>query len=260
MNKQSFSFNRLWLLTKREIILKRKPFLITAAVISIAFILSYLSNINEGLINNSENSTNYFHQTFFQLFLGIGGAIVSGKFFADQLLKDKGHVYLLLPATTLEKYISGVLITGIGYTLFSLILYAILSTVADAITLAFVGKQLFVPFSPFSRLAWNAFRIYLSLNALFLLGGLIYHKNPVIKTIASGFGVFVGFMFLMGLTMKIVFWEYIDWGNADIPEPNEAFKQRMEDFFDGDLADIGLLIGPVFLWITGFFRLKEQEA
>lgn len=234
-------------------------FLTAAAVITVVFLLSYLSNINEAL-SNSRDGNMYFHQTFFQLLLAISGAIISGKFFADQLLKEKGYSYLMLPSTNLEKYVSAVLTTGIGYAIFILIFYYLLANVSDAISAALVGRQLFVPFTFDPDLVWNSLRVYMNINALFLLGGLIYHKNPVIKTIAVCFGIFVGLTLVFGLTMKMVFWEYISWNTADIPEPNQDFQDRMENFFNGDLVNVGLLLGPVFLWVTGFFRLKEQEA
>ena len=234
-------------------------FLTAAAVITVVFLLSYLSNINEAL-SSSRDGNMFFHQTFFQPLLGISGAIISGKFFADQLIKEKGYSYLLLPSTNLEKYVSGVLITGIGYTIFTLIFYYILANVSDAITNVLVGRQIFEPFTFDPNLVWNSFRVYMNINALFLLGGLIYHKNPVIKTIAVCFGIFVGLTLVFGLTMKLVFWEYIGWEDSYIPQPTQAFKDRMENLFNGDLLDIGLLLGPVFLWVTGFFRLKEQEA
>ena len=123
----------------------------------------------------------------YHIALFVGGALISSAAFKEIHDKSTAMLYMTLPISAVERYLSIWLLTGPFYLIFITALYAIGMLVS-----IFQGFYFNVELFSFIHMAIN----YLIFNTLFLWGGIYFKKLALIKTIGS--------LLALGLMLAII--------------------------------------------------------
>ena len=253
-----FDLKRFWLLIKNDLLTNYRTILITAgAAIGILLFINMVA-----MLTNGEAVVPL---AFYLLMLFIGGFIVTSQSFNDLHHSQRSYVYLTLPASNLEKFLSKLVLTTIGYVTGTLILYFLFSVLMSVLNALLFGYG-YPLFNPFDRVVWICIGIYIITQSIFLLGAVYYKKQAFIKTNLFLFLLQLAVSIFIVFLVKIVFWNYIQgWSFSpeDIILPSSALEDQLENFFMGFARLMKLifywLFAP-FLWLITYFRLKETEA
>ena len=262
-----FSFSRLGLVMKRDFMENWKTNLYTFLGISLAFLLVYLLYMND-----SNGSSNDFINDHAGAFASITSFLL--VYFASETMKnmrtkEQRFSYLMLPATSLEKFVSRALYVTVG--MFVMILLA--SLLAEVIRWAFMpffdelpdklkvcvwldawGK-IFDDLNPFKATAKllvnkNAFvlggimggTVALWWHSLYILGGNYFGKYAFFKT--TGIIILVAILLAMGIS-HIDF----DFGPGTF-EWLDEFMRNNEDWLNENF--VAGVITFIFLCFTAF--------
>ena len=262
-----FSFSRLGLVMKRDFMENWKTNLYTFLGISLAFLLVYLLYMND-----SNGSSNGFINDHAGAFASITSFLL--VYFASETMKnmrtkEQRFSYLMLPATSLEKFVSRALYVTVG--MFVMILLA--SLLAEVVRWAFMpffdelpdklkvcvwldawGK-IFDDLNPFKATAKllvnkNAFvlggimggTVALWWHSLYILGGNYFGKYAFFKT--TGIIILVAILLAMGIS-HIDF----DFGPGTF-EWLDEFMRNNEDWLNENF--VAGVITFIFLCFTAF--------
>ena len=262
-----FSFSRLGLVMKRDFMENWKTNLYTFLGISLAFLLVYLLYMND-----SNGSSNDFINDHAGAFASITSFLL--VYFASETMKnmrtkEQRFSYLMLPATSLEKFVSRALYVTVG--MFVMILLA--SLLAEVVRWAFMpffdelpdklkvcvwldawGK-IFDDLNPFKATAKllvnkNAFvlggimggTVALWWHSLYILGGNYFGKYAFFKT--TGIIILVAILLAMGIS-HIDF----DFGPGTF-EWLDEFMRNNEDWLNENF--VAGVITFIFLCFTAF--------
>lgn len=262
-----FSFSRLGLVMKRDFMENSKTNLYTFLGISLAFLLVYLLYMND-----SNGSSNDFINDHAGAFASITSFLL--VYFASETMKnmrtkEQRFSYLMLPATSLEKFVSRALYVTVG--MFVMILLA--SLLAEVVRWAFMpffdelpdklkvcvwldawGK-IFDDLNPFKATAKllvnkNAFvlggimggAVALWWHSLYILGGNYFGKYAFFKT--TGIIILVAILLAMGIS-HIDF----DFGPSTF-EWLDEFMRNNEDWLNENF--VAGVITFIFLCFTAF--------
>ncbi len=208
-----------------------------------------------------------FHRELFSFALTIGGLLFTSQVFRDLHRKETVGGYLLLPAAALEKVVTRILTAGIGWVLFILIWYSLLSMLSEGINLLIFGRTHSL-FNPFSAAVWTTIAHYLVVHSLFLVGAIYFRKLHFLKTILVLFLAGVGFSILGFIGVRLMFWNFFQ----------EAFLMANEEtlgpVFESLSTDSeGVLhaftwiarivywaVLPVLCWVVTYVRFREVEV
>ena len=139
----NFSVRRLGLLLRRDFSVGYKSvFIAMAAVGGFVILVSVLSAL-----------VRKFGPIHFQLYLPLlflGGFIVTSLIFKELHLNGQGVFYMTLPGSNLEKFLSKLLVTSLGYAFGSLFFYTAVSSAAEGINRVIFGYG-HAFFNPFTR-------------------------------------------------------------------------------------------------------------
>ena len=106
----TFSPQRLWLLIKRDITIGYRGTLIAAAAVG-GFVLLF------SLLSAIDTRNDPYYYGMYAALLFLGGYIVTSLAFREVHREESGTFYLTLPGSALEKYLSKLLVTSVGYVL-----------------------------------------------------------------------------------------------------------------------------------------------
>ena len=197
----------------------------TAAVILVAYAISvYAGNAGAGSVSRYvSNEVHPFHLSIFSLILFLGGIVVTSRAFVDVHSRVKNHDWLLMPASTLEKFVERLLATGIIYALGTLVGYFLVSTLFAGIASLVAGNSLPVV-NPFHADLWMPIAHYLVAHSVFLLGAAYFRKNNLLKTVLTLVLLGIGLSIFTALVVRIVYWNSF----------RELFiEERINYVFDG---------------------------
>lgn len=274
---QTFSFQRFSLLVAKTWSENKKRFLLSIlAYISLVFVWFAFIMLTDELNPLAKGLQEVTF--FFSLFLV--GPFFASQGFSELASKTKGTSYLMVPASTLEKLLCGILY---GIVLF-FIVFVLAFYVADF--LAVLIANTFHPSynettaggGPFRAEVINVFRsrnfpsneslsyyfilVFVALQSAALLGSVYFVKFSYIKTAISLtlvvlLSAFVVFKIMSSFFPKGVFglveYKFFDNdGNVTMVELPRWAKQIIEY-----LTFYGFTI---IFWITTYFRLKEKEV
>ncbi len=249
-----FNIRRFALLIKNDILKQYRTFLTAiGAVTGILLAIILLSHKSSGLWD--------FHHVFYPLVLFIGGFILSSLTFEELHHPQKSYVYLTLPCSIFEKFVSKLLLTSIGYVVGSAVLYYLLSLIAAGLNML-LFKQTFSVFNPFDDVILQNIRIYLVTQSIFLFSAVYFKKNNLIKMILSLFVLSIVCSAFAALVLRLAYWDYWDNGplifsnSSDIGFYAESFFRKLAQIFE---FLFWWIMAPYF-WILSFFRLKETEV
>ncbi|MDD2549590.1 MAG: hypothetical protein PHD00_05765 [Bacteroidales bacterium] len=246
----TFSAKRIGLLMYRHVFYNVKTYLLSfAAAGSILIIISLLSTIGNDYLAKG------LFITLGQVFLFIGGVMLTSNVFKEISSKHRGWLYMILPANPSEKILSYWLLTTAGFAVM-----ASLTMVASSIVLSVLStlifKTAFYVFNPFSVAYLEILLHYCIVQSLFFFGAIFFQKNNFIKTILS---VFV-FNTILGIIAVII--TYLVFGKAGINSNNIQLTD--DHFFSviipyiAKISYYGLMV-PFFVTVS-YFKLKEREV
>jgi len=185
---------------------------------------------------------------FFMLF--FGGLYLASGVFKDIHNKQMGYQYLMLPATTLEKLISKVLIWVVGYTLLVVATYAFFYWIVGLIYYFFSGSLIL--FNPFNEVGFSKIIFIWSMQCIFILGSLYFHWNVIIKTLIALAAIALIYVIVVSILSSI----YI---STILPVSFVVVKNSFGSSYHLNNPILNTLISVLCL-VIGYFRLKEQEV
>jgi hypothetical protein len=181
---------------------------------------------------------------------------------------DRKVEYLTLPATLLEKYFCRWFSTLIGYLFIGIVIYIIDSFFVWGLNIPRVTKwgTSYDILNPGNYDFVKALFYYLTLHSIFFFGSIYFKKNEYIKTIIVVAVVGILFLLIMKI-LNIIF----------IPDLKTSFILKAEQnglaawpkvvdynsFIEKMWNPVKIFFAfilPPYLWVLGYFRLKEEEA
>jgi hypothetical protein len=182
--------------------------------------------------------------------------------------KEKGYSYLLLPASHLEKCISKILITTVGYTVLILAGYFLFSLIASGITVLFFGAAHGV-FNPFTRQVWQYVGMFAVANSVVLFSASFFKKLSLLKLILSINGLALVLALVAALSVRLMFWKFF--GGFGLDVSSEFFDSlsfttgydNLVAFGKGLYTSVkifGCYIMPPLFWFLTYLRIREKEV
>ena len=257
--------NRFGLLINREIQTSKRDLSIYAMTL---FLILFASETIRSFV--SQYSQMGFgpagYSALFPNFLLLGGLIITSLSFADDMFSKNGQQeWLMLPATSLEKFLAKGLLSAFAYPVALIVVFFVASVITEPIQLLFFGNPVTL-FNPFTREVASQLALYWVWQSIFLLGATYFHKGHFFKTVLSlgVIGIVLGALTL--LFVKIVF--SIKYGSSlrtfDVIFSFDSLLFQPASGSIGSFRGLGKFIYfvalPLFCWVTAFFRVEEVQA
>jgi hypothetical protein len=200
------------------------------------------------------------------MFLGFG-VVFASTFTEPMRSKIKRGMYLMNPASILEKYLSRWIIVTIGY----IIAFFVAFWFADLIRVAIYSvsyPEIDVHMLDFGKLITNnglfesnsefaiAVGVFFFLQSICVLGSTFWEKASFVKTFAASVIIVLLFFLLADWTISIFYADYSQFSNV-----------TDSIFGSGKITDdeIYIIIAGIFMfsalvsWTIAFFRFRESE-
>lgn len=264
------NFRRIYNMLRMEIIINRKSILIS--FISLLFICLFLDTLP--LRHAMEGKITGDPVIAYLMAATIYGAIVTAGTFSELNFTDRKTGFLMLPASTFEKYISKFIYTTICFAIITLSAFAAAVLIVEIWNPSFRGtylfKGLFSSFS-FSHITFFIQR-YAIFHSIFFFGAVYFRKIEAGKVILVYFG-FLIFIFMYNFILNVIpFFRHM-YSSYDLPlmELKENYFQYLtrksaaalisyNQISRSILVFILRYIMPLFFWILAYQRLKESEV
>ena len=257
--------NRFGLLINREIQTSKRDLTIYAATL---FLILFASEtINSFVTQYSRMGfAPAVYTSIFPNFLFFGGLIITSLSFAHDMFSKNGQQeWLMLPATSLEKFLSKGVLTAFAYPVALIVLFFVASLIIEPLQLLFFGNPVTL-FNPFTRDTASLLALYWVWHALFLLGATYFHKGHFFKTVLALGVLGIALAALGMLFIKIVF--SIKYGSSlrafDVVFSFDSLLFRPASGVIGGFRVLSKLLYfvalPLFCWVTAFFRVEEVQA
>jgi hypothetical protein len=260
-----FNIKRFGLLLRKDFYTHYKTYLIAlGAIFSILFIINISSIV-------SYHSWN-FNSVFYPLTLFISGFIFTSISFRD-LDRDESRIsFLTLPASVLEKFMSKLLITSIGYVIVSLALFFIFSVAAFLISHLIFGYSHPV-FNPLSKDIGHCIILYMIMQSAFLSGAVYFRGNAFFKTIVSAFVICIIYVIFVALVLYVIYIIMSHKGHMFVASDKLSIElllnlRNSSDSIIKSIVTIFTRTIDIFfryafaplMWVIACFRLKETEV
>jgi hypothetical protein len=257
-----FDPRRLWLLLRRDFSNGYRAVLIAmAAVGGFVVLLSVLSALG--------GSQRFLHVGLYVQLLFVGGIVVSSLAFREIHQNGQSIFYLTLPGSTLEKFLSKLLVSSLGYAIGALIYYTAVSSVGEGLNrLLFGAGHPF--FNPFGRIVLQATAAYLVIQAVFLAGSAFFRRFAFLKTALFLILLGIGLSVIAGIALRFLLADFGWWGNTLSLEPyieplrrSGSADAMLLPLARGFLLALKILfwgaLAPV-CWLLSYLRLSETEV
>jgi hypothetical protein len=255
------SLRRLGLLLRRDFSAGYRTVIVAMlAVGGFVILISVLSALSGNL--------RPIHGTLYIELLFIGGLIVTSLIFKELHLNGRGVFYLTLPGSVLEKFLSKLLVTSIGYAAGSLIFYTAVSSAAEGLNRLIFGYG-HPFFNPWQRYILLAVAAYLVCQSVFLVGSIYFRRLAFIKTSLYLVLFAIVLSILAGVILWIIFRDYAEGGRMMLqPYLNELGRAGEMERVLTPLAERFLQVIKVFFWaavapvgwVVSYLRLRETEV
>jgi hypothetical protein len=260
----SFSITRFGWLLKKTIFERPSQLLgLTALTFLLTFIIFFLVKILDGF-ETAQNAS-------FMTGLIGGGCFLASFVYGHFSSNASGSSFLTLPASHLEKWLCGVVITGICYLVLFLLFFRIMDT--SFVSMYHNGLD---PHNVFYKEQYDAihtfafnefvakkvFMMFFNYAGIMLVGSLYFNKAAFIKVALITAGLCLG-AFLLNLLIANIFfnnvqtafpyflvWISVGTDRARLELP-ESTLRIIDIFFQ--------FILPVLLWGLAYVRLREKE-
>ena len=258
MNK-SILFNplRFYLMVRNTIWLKRWKILLISATVGTLVVLIC------GIAASQRTGT-ILHQVLYPFFLYGSGFIVTARAFQELDDAKAAGTWLMIPASTFEKFSSRLFLTSIGYVAGSMLVYFMVAVISKGLNQMIFefSHPLFNPLDPWVR--YNA-ALYLVLQSLFLVGAIYFRRFAYVKTIL--FLSLLSLVFLIGLFVMSK-WILGDNIRALLSGEYLISWELLSMQWAGQIRDALLFWIKIGFWgvlaplcyVITYFRLREIEA
>ncbi|MES2417874.1 MAG: hypothetical protein V4541_06775 [Bacteroidota bacterium] len=249
-----FNIQRFGLLLRRQWLEFGKIYLISLVVALGVIVAFYAGSLWPYLTDQRPFEARYlnFREPLFLIFGFIFISVIASSYFAHLGQKPKAIIELMIPASTFEKFLGG------------LIFSALLST-ASFISLFYLTDLVFVarlngvdnPAYFFVRnnpsQFWPIYTAPFFVTSIFLLGSIYFEKFHYIKT-AITVMIFSGiWTAIIAKSGKLLFEGKIRVNEEDIPWGNHKSNAEWWGF-------ILLAALTIIFWVITYVRLKEKEV
>ena len=275
-----FSFNRFYKLLRNDILINYKKYLLTIVG---AFILGFIIMLNtmpSYMYNDSTfkfNSSGY-ENLFIMCLVGLGAFV--GSAFSELSSKIKASNYLLMPASTLEKFLCQFVIRALVGTVIFLFIFWVDAHLARIVSLSHIEYSDGQPAGPekydyiekfhYSMLLikskypfvtnWKLFEgigmilIAFSTGVFLFSVKIFFRKLGLIKTGITFVATLFLIMFVMTFFSHLFYPETkgLDIANIDYTLTNGYKNSEI-------LLYSIAYIAPLFLLPLGYFKLKEKQ-
>ncbi len=226
MNNTIFSFQRFKTLFVRDFFANLRPMISTIGGVFIVLSVGLwflLVMIPDWQITSMLQD---FSNTVYYIAFGIAGIAVSGTAFRDFRRKEKSMHYLMLPSTTLEKFLSQYVLVTLVFGLLLSFLYYVFSAINVASIALFTDYSLaFIhPFENLKPIYF--FRYFIPTQLFFLAGAVTFKKVPIFFT------ALFGFLFLQVQTLSmwaIAHWAWEPFLSQGIVLPDSTIMNNTEE-------------------------------
>jgi hypothetical protein len=250
------NYSTLCLLIKRQYKEHYKTYVIGLLVLLILLVFMFL------VVHQWKDSFSGAVQNgVFVIGLFIAGGVFSNAMFSEFSTPQSGMWLLGIPAKASEKVVSSIVIS----TVFFLTAYVIIFYIADFFYLLFAGTLTFkAMLNPFKNDFYQFFFIYLTFNALMLLGSVIFNKNSFIKMLLTIAVLFFLLNYLNGWLLSFLIPEAtivstIAFDSFLFSHHGENVKVFLPDNINLYSALFVHAFLPIALWILVWLKLKEKE-
>ncbi len=203
-----------------------------------------------------------FHSGNFGTLLMIGGLIFTSMIFNELSAPQSRQFYLTVPASHLEKFVSKLLITTIGFVVFTISTYWFFSAFNSLMAKVIGGYDISI-FNPFRSRNIDMVQIYLVIQSVFLLGAITFRRYSFLKTGLALLLIGMIFATVWGSAFSAIFYEYFKDGDLNFAVSGDDIFYDMEDrltFFGNLLYYLfWLALAPV-MWVISYFKLTEKEV
>ncbi len=266
-----FNTTRFFALIRRQWIGFGRIYLMSIGVIAGVIFCFYAFNIGTDYNEIKNESAHVYSVLNFRspLFCVLGlffVTVISSSYFADLGRKTKAIFELMIPASQLEKFLVGIFYTVIIsissylliYYLIDLAFVSYLRGFGPAVRTAVnsLGEQVTVDFwqyyfdVDYPKGIGNILFLPILLNAIFLLGGIIFKSYQYIKTAVSLVLYCVAWMSLFVYFMKTQ-------TENTVQQINGNYWSDIDHIF-GLITVTGIVLTFIF-WGIAFLRLQEKE-
>ena len=261
----SFSFQRLVLLSRQSMIIYKKPIGIALAGFSAIIFIALILMQSAANFRNWDNGDSM--AAFIFLFLQFGFIYTCLSFPAFRS-KEKSMVYLMLPASVSEKYTFELLTRIVLYIVLMPLLFWLVANIEGIVVHSFMPELTNYKFSfrdGFLAIVKNGkFEFWALISTiqgiLFVFiapftGASHFSKSPMLKTIFTFLSIIASYGFFVFLLVKGLGLEHIHTVNHRV-----LFMDLNNS--DDALIFLGILSTAinVSLLSIAYFRLKEKEA
>jgi len=261
MERRRFSWQRLGLLLRRDLESGYQSTGIAMAAVGGFFLIV-------GVLAGFNPNPGGVYRGLYTGLLFLGGFIVTSMAFHEVRLNAQGIHYLSLPGSTLEKFLSKLLVTAVGYGVGTLVFCTAVAALTEGINrLAFGHAHPF--FNPFALNNLRLLPAYLISQSVFLLGSIYFRKLHFVKTALSLVLLALGLMVIGTTFARLVFKEYFNGPILNFgPNLEELSRSGELQSVLGPLAQrfqVALRIvlvsalAPV-CWVVSYLRLRESEV
>lgn len=257
----TFNIQRFGLLLKRQWLEFGKIYLITLAV-ALGVIVTFYSFALTSVITE-ENPFSprllQFREPLFLVFGFLFITVIASSYFAHLGQKPKAIIDLMIPASTFEKFLTGVMFTAILSTVsFILIFYltdlAFIAQVKD-ISLKY-GEPATYFFTKNKPKEFHSIFVIIPIfiTSIFLAGSIYFNKFHYIKTAIS-------VMIFSGLWAFIIFklGEALFKGRIRVEQVDMNTNNAPKGLIELGVFAILLLLTAIF-WTITYVRLKEKQV
>ncbi len=182
-----------------------------------------------------------FHALNFFILL-LGGYAMTSVAFKELHHREGSYRWLTLPGSLLEKYISRLILTSIGYVLAATISYTLCAFIIDGLRWL-IHNYRDISFNPFDERSLDFIGYFLVIHSLFLVGAVFFKQLAGLKTLL------ILSVFIMGGLYAL---DYYITGYGITYTQIMALKKIGRIAFWGVLAPAG--------WIAGYYLLRREEA
>ncbi|MFP4112991.1 MAG: hypothetical protein ACOC2Y_00030 [Spirochaetota bacterium] len=261
MNTLTLSPQRLLLLIRRDLVTERKDALNGLATLTGIVVALFMISSATG------DTGGDFHSSLFINILVIGGFVVSSMAFSDLKDPKTGLNYIMIPGSTLEKYLAKLLLTSVGWTLAVIMGYTAATALAATIApLFFATTPGF--FLPVGRDIWNAIAAYLVTQSVFLFGSVYFKKAAFIKTALWAVLAAASLAIVYLATVRLAFAPAFEGfflvrpgiDSQFVPGVPDDVLERLQDTLTVSGKILYWAVMPVFFWVAGVLRLRETEV
>ncbi len=256
-NRQLFDLKRIFLLIRNYLLLNATMLLIVVGVVGTLVILI------SGLGASLRSGTN-LHARLYLVVLYLSGFIITSRAFSELRDERSAAGWLTLPASTLDKFASRMIITSVGYTLGVMAVYLLIALLSEGINM-WLFDYSHALFNPFSPMILKGSAVYLVLQSIFLVGAIYFRRFTLIKTI-----LFLSVLSVVIILFVILASKLILGSQFSAMLRHESYFQwaLMSKMCKEEIAGVLAIGFRVLFWfiiaplcyVICYYRLKEFEA